>query len=80
MQEAISFMACAELPAVIVNIMRCGPGLGGILPSQADYFQATRGGGTGTTARRCSPRRRSRRPRTWSRTPSISPTTTGRPC
>lgn len=47
MQEGISFMACAELPAVIVNIMRCGPGLGGILPSQGDYFQATRGGGHG---------------------------------
>ncbi|MFH1177077.1 MAG: 3-methyl-2-oxobutanoate dehydrogenase subunit VorB, partial [Acidobacteriota bacterium] len=47
MQEAISYIAGSELPAVIVNIMRAGPGLGGILPSQADYFQATKGGGHG---------------------------------
>ena len=47
MQEAVSYLAGAELPTVIVNIMRCGPGLGGILPSQADYFQATKGGGHG---------------------------------
>lgn len=39
MQEAISYMAGAQLPVVIINIMRSGPGLGGILPSQADYFQ-----------------------------------------
>jgi len=45
--EGISFCAGAELPCVIVNIMRGGPGLGGIQPSQADYFQATRGGGHG---------------------------------
>jgi len=47
MQEAVSYMAGAELPVVIVNIMRAGPGLGGILPSQADYLQATKGGGHG---------------------------------
>ena len=47
MQEAISYMAGAELPVVIVNIMRGGPGLGGILPAQSDYNQATRGGGHG---------------------------------
>ena len=47
MAEGISYMAGAELPAVIVNIMRGGPGLGGILPSQADYLQATKGGGHG---------------------------------
>jgi len=47
MQEAISYMAGAELPCVIVNIMRGGPGLGGILPAQSDYWQATRGGGHG---------------------------------
>ncbi|MFW6381060.1 MAG: 3-methyl-2-oxobutanoate dehydrogenase subunit VorB, partial [Bacillota bacterium] len=41
--EGISYMAGAELPAVIVNIMRGGPGLGSIQPSQADYFQATKG-------------------------------------
>ena len=47
MQEGLSFMACAELPAVVVNVMRGGPGLGNIAPSQGDYFQATRGGGHG---------------------------------
>jgi 2-oxoglutarate ferredoxin oxidoreductase subunit alpha len=47
MQEGFSYLAGAELPAVIVNIMRGGPGLGNIGPSQADYFQATRGGGHG---------------------------------
>ena len=46
-QEGISFLAGAELPAVIVNIMRCGPGLGGIQPAQSDYFQAVKGGGHG---------------------------------
>lgn len=46
-QEGISFLACDELPAVVVNIMRGGPGLGNIAPSQGDYFQATRGGGHG---------------------------------
>jgi 2-oxoglutarate/2-oxoacid ferredoxin oxidoreductase subunit alpha len=47
MQEGISYLAGAELPCVIVNIMRAGPGLGGIQPAQADYFQATKGGGHG---------------------------------
>jgi 2-oxoglutarate ferredoxin oxidoreductase subunit alpha len=47
MAEAISYLAGSELPVVIVNIMRAGPGLGGILPSQGDYFQATKGGGHG---------------------------------
>lgn len=47
MSEALSFIACAQCPAVFINIMRTGPGLGGILPSQADYFQATKGGGHG---------------------------------
>lgn len=47
MQEGISFLAGAELPSVIVNVVRGGPGLGNIAPSQADYFQATRGGGHG---------------------------------
>jgi len=46
-QEGISFLAASELPAVIVNSMRGGPGLGNIAPSQGDYFQATRGGGHG---------------------------------
>lgn len=45
--EGISYIAAAELPCVIVNMMRGGPGLGGILPSQSDYFQATKGGGHG---------------------------------
>ncbi len=47
MQEGISYLAGAELPSVIVNIMRGGPGLGNIAPSQGDYFQSTRGGGHG---------------------------------
>jgi 2-oxoglutarate ferredoxin oxidoreductase subunit alpha len=46
-QEGISYLAGAELPAVIVNVARGGPGLGNISPSQADYFQTTRGGGHG---------------------------------
>ncbi|MDW7674980.1 MAG: 3-methyl-2-oxobutanoate dehydrogenase subunit VorB [Bacillota bacterium] len=45
--EGISYIAGAELPCVIVNITRGGPGLGGIQPSQADYYQATKGGGHG---------------------------------
>lgn len=47
MQEALSFMAASELPAVIVNMQRGGPGLGNISASQADYFQAVKGGGHG---------------------------------
>jgi len=47
MQEGISYLAGAELPAVVVNVMRGGPGLGNIAPAQADYFQSTRGGGHG---------------------------------
>ncbi len=46
-QEGISFLAGFQLPAVIVNIMRGGPGMGNIAPAQGDYFQATRGGGHG---------------------------------
>ena len=46
-QEGISYIAGAQLPAVIVNVMRGGPGLGNIWPAQSDYFQATRGGGHG---------------------------------
>lgn len=46
-QEGISYLSACQLPAVIVNMMRGGPGLGNIAPSQADYFQATRGGGHG---------------------------------
>lgn len=46
-QEGITYIAGAELPCVIVNMMRGGPGLGGIQPSQADYFMSTRGGGNG---------------------------------
>jgi 2-oxoglutarate ferredoxin oxidoreductase subunit alpha len=47
MQEGISYLAAAELPSVIVNVMRGGPGLGNIAPSQGDYFQAVKGGGHG---------------------------------
>ncbi|MBN2225638.1 MAG: 3-methyl-2-oxobutanoate dehydrogenase subunit VorB [Deltaproteobacteria bacterium] len=46
-QEGISFLAGCELPCVIVNMARGGPGLGNISPAQSDYFQATRGGGHG---------------------------------
>lgn len=47
MQEGISYLAGCELPAVIVNMNRGGPGLGDVTPSQSDYFQSTRGGGHG---------------------------------
>lgn len=47
MQEGLSYIAAAELPCVVVNMMRGGPGLGGIQPSQSDYFQAVKGGGHG---------------------------------
>ncbi|MFQ6038539.1 MAG: 3-methyl-2-oxobutanoate dehydrogenase subunit VorB [Candidatus Aminicenantales bacterium] len=47
MQEGISYIACAELPCVLVNVVRGGPGLGTIQPSQGDYFQAVKGGGHG---------------------------------
>ncbi len=46
-QEGISYIAAGEIPALIVNVMRGGPGLGTIQPSQGDYFQATKGGGHG---------------------------------
>ena len=45
--EGISYLAGCDLPALIINVQRGGPGLGGIQPSQADYFQATKGGGHG---------------------------------
>ncbi len=45
--EGISYMAGADLPGLIINVQRGGPGLGGIQPSQSDYFQSTRGGGHG---------------------------------
>jgi len=47
MQEGMSFLCSAECPATILNVSRCGPGVGGIQPGQADYFQMTRGGGNG---------------------------------
>jgi 2-oxoglutarate ferredoxin oxidoreductase subunit alpha len=47
MQEAISYLAGAHLPSVFINIVRCGPGLGGILPAQSDYNQAVKCGGHG---------------------------------
>jgi len=47
MMEGLSYIAGSQIPCVIINIMRAGPGLGGILPAQADYFQATKGGGHG---------------------------------
>ncbi len=47
MMEGVSYIACAEIPCVLVNVQRGGPGLGTIQPSQGDYFQATKGGGHG---------------------------------
>jgi 2-oxoglutarate ferredoxin oxidoreductase subunit alpha len=47
MQEGMSYIACSEVPAVVINVMRGGPGLGNILPAQGDYFQMTKGGGHG---------------------------------
>ncbi len=47
MQEGISYMACAEIPCVMANVVRGGPGLGTVQPSQGDYFQAVKGGGHG---------------------------------
>lgn len=47
MQEGVSYIACAEIPCVLANIQRGGPGLGTIQPSQGDYFQAVKGGGHG---------------------------------
>ena len=47
MQEGISYIACSEVPAVLVNVMRGGPGLGNIQPAQGDYQQMVRGGGHG---------------------------------
>jgi len=47
MAEGVSYIAACELPCVLINIMRAGPGLGGVLPAQSDYFQATRGHGHG---------------------------------
>jgi 2-oxoglutarate ferredoxin oxidoreductase subunit alpha len=47
MQEGLSYISCSEVPAVVVNVMRGGPGLGNIQPSQGDYFQAVKGSGHG---------------------------------
>lgn len=47
MQEGVSYIACAEIPCVLVNVQRGGPGLGTIQPGQGDYFQAVKGGGHG---------------------------------
>lgn len=47
MQEGFSFLCSAEIPLVVLNVSRGGPGVGGIQPGQADYYQATRGGGNG---------------------------------
>lgn len=46
-QEGITYLAGAELPLVLISVSRSGPGLGGIQPGQADYFQSTKGGGNG---------------------------------
>jgi hypothetical protein len=76
MMEGISYMAGSELPAVIVNIMRAGPGLGGILRPRATTCRRPREADTATTACSCWRRGPCRRRQTWCRTPSTSPTTT----
>jgi hypothetical protein len=79
MAEGMSYMAGSEVPGVLVNVMRGGPGLGSIGPSQSDYFQAVKGHGHGGL-----PRPRPRAPRSARRWPSPptrsrSPSATGRP-
>ena len=59
--EGISYMAGSDLPAVIINVQRGGPGLGGIQPSQADYWQATKPPATATSRFWCLPPPRCRR-------------------
>ena len=68
MSEAISYLAGSQLPVVIANIMRAGPGLG-ILPGQADYFKRPRVEVMVTITAWFWPLGRSRRRQTWSRTP-----------
>ena len=72
-QEGISYLVGAQLPAVIVNVMRGGPGLGSIQPSQGDYYQATRGGGNGDYRTSPWPLPPSRRPWTSCRRPLTLP-------
>ena len=75
--EGISYMAGADLPGVIINVQRGGPGLGGIQPSQADYWQAR--SATATSAWWCTRRPLSRRWPTTCTRPSTWPTSTARP-
>ena len=77
-QEGISFLAGFELPAVIVNVMRGGPGLGNIAPAQGDYFQATAAAATATTGPRCLRPARCRRSPTSPTMHSMWPTGTAR--
>ena len=68
MQEGISYLAGAELPCVIVDIMRGGPGLGNIAPEQSDYYQVVKGGGHGNYRSSCwrrSPCRRCATSLSW---------------
>lgn len=76
-QEGISYIAGAELPCVIVNIMRGGPGLGGIQPSQSDTSRPPGGEVMVTTACRCWPPAMSRKWRIWFIWPSTLPIITG---
>ncbi len=64
-QEGLSYIAGAELPCVVVNMVQGGPGLGGIQPAQSDYYQATRGGGHGDYAWWSTPPAPFRRPPRW---------------
>jgi len=75
-QEGISYIAAAELPCVIANVQRAGPGLGGIRAAQGDYFQAVKGGVTAITGCWSLPPHQCRNPTTWRWPPSTGPTTT----
>ena len=74
MSEGISYLAGSDLPCLICNIQRGGPGLGGIQPAQQDYLQATKAPGHGDCTFMSSPRPRFRRWPGWSRAPLTSPT------
>ena len=73
MQEGLSYIAGSEVPCVLVDIMRGGPGLGNIQPSQSDYFQVTRSAGHGDYHPLCLHRLRFKRRLTWFITALISP-------
>jgi hypothetical protein len=77
MMEGLSYMAGSEVPAVLVDVMRGGPGLGNIAPAQSDYFQMVKGGGHGDYRHdRAGARHRAGADRPHRRSPSTWPTAT----